>query len=219
MRRSGAVHAQTLDHLRKQLREKFPAAHTMRASTVTDPPAPLVPRSPVSFPKGGITEVIPARFKAGLSLLVAAMLEEEPQASSVPELALIDGRDQFDPASFSPDHCARLLWLRCQTPQQSILAADLILRDGNLPRVVLDLLAFSPAELKDIPSSAWQRLKRWIESSAASFVTLSPYPLIPCATLRLSMQSVFTLEHFAQTRSELIQQLKITTLLQRKSAF
>lgn len=213
------MHAQTLDQLRKQLREKFPGAHSPRGNTTAAPLAGPLALSPRAFPKGAITEVVPARFRTGLSLLMAAMLEEEPGASSVPELALIDGRDQFDPTSFSPDHCAKLLWLRCQNPQQSIHAADLILRDGNLPRVVLDLLAFSPAELRDIPNSTWQRLKRWIESSAASLVTLSPYPLVPCATLRLSMQSIFSLDHFTQTRGELIQQLKITPLLQRQSAF
>lgn len=175
--------------------------------------------STASFPKGAITEVIPASRRAGLSLFVAAMLGQEPAASSIPELALIDGRDQFDPASFSPDDCAKLLWIRCRTPQESIQSADLILRDGNLPRVLLDLLAFSPAELREIPSSAWQRLKRWMESSSASLIALTPHPLVPCATLRLSMHSGFTLDHFVHTREELIQQLRTTPLLQRKQAF
>lgn len=213
------MHAPTLDHLRKQLREKFPGAHPPRGLPSAEAPATLDLRSPASFPKAAITEITPARRGAGLSLLVAAMLEQEPAASSIPELALIDGRDQFDPASFSADDCAKLLWIRCRSPLQSIQAADLILRDGNLPRVVLDLLAFSPDELREIPSSAWQRLKRWIETSSSSLICLSPHALVPCATLRLSLHSGFSLEHFAHTRGELIQQLKTTPLLQRRQAF
>jgi len=213
------VTAPTLDQLRRQLREKFPGAHPARGLRNVEPPAAFDFLSPASFPRGAITEVIPASRRAGLSLFVAAMLGQEPAASSLPELALIDGRDQFDPGSFSPDDCAKLLWIRCRSPQESIRATDLILRDGNLPRVLLDLLAFSPAELREIPGSAWQRLKRWIESSSASLICLTPYALISCATLRLSMHSGFTLEHFVHTREELIQQLRTTPLLQRKQAF
>lgn len=175
-------------------------------------------RNPASFPSGGITEIIPAHPAAGLSLLVASLLEHEAADLTIPELALIDGRDNFDPGSFSSNECSRLLWIRCMTPEQSLKAADLILRDGNLPRVVIDLLAFPMRELKKIPSSAWHRLKQLIEMNALSVITFCPYALIPCARLRLSMSSGFTLDHMLLSRKELILQLRSTAVLERKSA-
>jgi hypothetical protein len=217
---STAVPNPTLATLQQQLREKFPRARHGLAPTPADSATPDFDLlNPASFPRGGITEIVPAHPAAGLSLVVAAMLEHEPAPSSVPELALIDGRDNFDPASFPPEDCAKLLWIRCQTPEQSIKAADLILRDGNLPRVVIDLLAFSLTELRTaIPDSVWHRLKQLIEINDLSVICLSPRPLVPCACMRLSMHSGFGLGHLASDRTELIRQLRGTPVLQRKRA-
>ena len=187
------------------------------ASAVAKPGFDL--RDPSTFPCGGITEIIPAHPAAGLSLFVASLLEHEAADSTIPELALIDGRDTFDPGSFSSNECSRLLWIRCKTPEQSVKAADLILRDGNLPRVLIDLLAFPMGELRKIPSSAWHRLKQLIETNDSSVITFCPQALVPCTLLRLSMSSGFTLDHLILSREELVQQLRATSVLQRKSAF
>jgi len=213
-----AVPNQTLANLQRHLREKFPLARHGLAPTSTESAPDFDLHHPATFPCGGITEIIPAHPSAGLSLFFASILEQEPSPSAVPELALIDGRDSFDPASFCQRDCAKLLWIRCQSPQQSIQAADLILRDGNLPRVVIDLLAFPSAELRQIPSSSWHRLKQLIETNHLSIIALSPQALVPCARLRLSMRFCFTLDHLVFSRKELFQQLQATTLLQRKQA-
>lgn len=207
-----------LSKLQRQLQEKFPGAARALALEAPEIAPEFDLRNPASFPRGGITEIVPAHPAAGLALVVASLLEHETAGSTVPELALIDGRDSFDPGSFSSNECSKLLWIRCQNPQQSVKAADLILRDGNLPRVVIDLLAFPMSELRKIPSSAWHRLKQLIETNALSVITMSPYPLVPCARLRLSMSSGFRLDHLASSRQELIQQLQASTVLERKMA-
>ncbi len=205
-------------HLQRQLRERFPMArHGLVPSQHAAAPE-FDLHNPASFPVGGITEIIPASPASGLSLFLAALLEDAPENRSIPELALIDGRDSFDPFSFSSQNCAKLLWIRCQTPEQSIKAADLILRDGNLPRVILDLLAFPVPELRRIPNSTWHRLKQSIEANHCSFIGLTSQALIPCARLRLSMNSQFHLDHLAQSRGEAIQQLQVASILQRKWA-
>ncbi len=173
---------------------------------------------PSTFPRGGITEIIPSHPSAGLTLIIASILEHEPAHSSIPELALIDGRSTFDPASFSSDACSKLLWIRCQTPEQSIKAADLILRDGNLPRVIIDLLGFPSPTLHKIPDSSWHRLNRMIQTNDLSLIALSRWPLIPCARLRLSVQSCFKLHHLTSSRSELIQLLRTSPILRHKIA-
>jgi hypothetical protein len=133
----------------------------------------------------------------------------------MPSLVLIDGRGQFDPCSIPPKDCSKLLWVRCSNCSESLKAADLILRDGNLPRVILDLLGFTSRELTEIPASIWYRFKQPIETSCASFIALTPRRLIPCATLRLSLLSRFTLAHFEQSREQLIGQLEVTPVLLR----
>jgi hypothetical protein len=205
-------------NLQRQLREKFPMARHGLSLEPAEPRPEFDLRNPASFPRGGITEIVPAHPAAGLALLVASLLEHETADCSLPELALIDGRDSFDPGSFSSNECSKLLWIRCNHPEQSIKAADLILRDGNLPRVLIDLLAFPMTELRKIPHSAWRRLKQSIESNDLAVLTMCPYPLVPCARLRLSMHSGFQLEHLTFSRQELIQKLQATAVLERKSA-
>ena len=208
----------TLANLQRHLREKFPLARHGLAPVQDDPIPDCDLRNPATFPRGGITEIVPAHPASGLALVVASLLEHELPNSALPELALIDGRDTFDPGSFSSHDCSKLLWIRCQTPEQAVKAADLILRDGNLPRVVIDLLAFPLSELGRIPSSSWHRLKKLIETHDLSLIALSPRPLVPCACLRLSLHSGFTLEHFGFSRDELLQRLQTTPVLQRKRA-
>ena len=209
----------TLAKLQQQLREKFPTARHGLSPTASDARRPDFDlRNPDPFPRGGITEIVPTHPAAGLSLVVASIMAHESAHTPVPELALIDGRDQFDPASFSAEDCSKLLWLRCQTPEQAIRAADLILRDGNLPRVVLDLFAFSSSELGKIPNSSWHRIKQSIELNNSSLIALTPRALIPCALIRLSLSSHFALDQLSSTRPELIEQLQTIPVLLRKCA-
>ena len=48
---------------------------------------------------------------------------------------------------------SRLLWVRCRGAAEAMKAADLILRDGNLPLVLLDLAGNPPAQFWDIPAT------------------------------------------------------------------
>jgi hypothetical protein len=178
----------------------------------------LNPCQPSTFPKGGITEIVPTHPAAGLPLLLASLLHHEPPDQSPPTLALIDGADSFDPASFPPEDCAKLLWIRCQNPEQTLKAADLILRDGNVPRVVIDLLSLPTHEVRKIPGSAWQRLNRLIESNDSIAIVFHRYPLIPCARLRLLVTSRFGLDQFERSRTDLLQQVQVRLDLQRKQA-
>ena len=208
----------TIQQLRQQLRDRFPQAHCGAAIPESPtPPPPIFPNT-ACFPKGGISEISPVGPAPGIGLILASLLEQEPPPCSIPELALIDGKDQFDPRSFAPDLCARLLWVRCLSPEQSLKAADLLLRDGNLPRIVLDLLGYSSREIATIHPAAWRRLKQWIESSASTLITLTPRPIIPCATARFDLRSRIHLEHLNQPRHEQVRQLQVTSTLHQRIA-
>ncbi len=205
----------TLANLQRQLREKFPLARHGPAALIRTSRTDFELSDPETFPSGGITEVIPSHPAASLSLVIASLLAREPAASPMPQLALIDGCDCFDPASFSPDDCSKLLWIRCRNPQQTLNAADLILRDGNLPRIIIDFLSFSIAELRQIPLGSWHRIKRLVESNDLSVIALCPQTLIPCVRLRLAADSNFTLGHFTGSRENLFRQFRVRPLLQR----
>lgn len=210
---------ETVIALRKQLREKFPAAHRREPAPEAPPPpggdenpdaAPLAPaellRDPSRFPVGGISEISPAHPACGLSLLVAALLSgaDDAPAAAAPGLVLIDARDRFDPASFDPASCARLLWLRCRDTDEALKAADLLLRDGNLPHILLDLAALPPREIRRIPAAAWHRLRQLAESTASALLVLTPAPMIPGTALRLTLEREFDLRDLQRSRDELM---------------
>ena len=196
----------TLQDLRRHLRERFPEAHLAK------PPPPAVSASPrlPAFPTGALSELSPAGPASGLSLVLAELLAEpddtpnsqSPIPNSQP-LALIDGRDSFDPASYGSPSCSRLLWIRCRHAGESLRCTDLLLRDGNLPRLVLDLQLTPLEELRKIPTSSWYRLRNLARQSGSTLLIFTPTPFIPCAALQLTFDSRFSLHDLEDAREEL----------------
>lgn len=191
--------------LRKLLAERFPQEPL--------PPADqLVTGVPVfdqalrgGLTKGAITELSSAA-SAGSATLIAALLQRASRERYF--LALIDGRDSFDPES-SATALRNLLWIRCRKTSEAMQAADLLLRDGNFPLVILDL-ALNPAlELRKIPSSNWYRLQRLIEPAPTAFLVLTPQSMISSAQWKLTLENRWTLPQLEVETAELLRQLKI----------
>jgi hypothetical protein len=202
------VTATPLQEIRRQLREKFPAAHGF--APVPEPVAEVAknPFETATFPAGAISEIVPAAEGGGLSLWIAGLLADPEEADGFPKFVLIDGGDAFDPASFTAAACSQLLWVRCAKVQEALKAADLLVRDGNVPFVMLDLCSLPMKALRSIPSAAWWRFKQLAEKTASRLVVLSPSPLVPCASLRLSLSTHLTLADFDLPRHELLQRVE-----------
>ena len=101
------------------------------------------------LPKGAITELISPRVSAGSASLIHALLEAAHRNRYF--VALIDGRDSFDPSASGGLGNAwlhSLLWVRCTKTLDAIKAADLLLRDGNFPLVIVDLVLNPPAKIE-----------------------------------------------------------------------
>lgn len=130
-------------------------------------------------------------------------------------MALIDGSDGFSPEMIERSALAKFLWLRCHSAAEAMQCADLLLRDGNLPLVFLDLRGNAPGELRKIASQSWYRLQRMIEPTAIAFLALTPFPLIPCADARLRLQGQFTLEAL-EDEAELWRSLELHVLRNRR---
>jgi hypothetical protein len=90
---------------------------------------------------------------------------------------------------------SHLLWIRCQNAGEAIKATDLVLRDGNLPVVLLDLALNPDAQLRKIPAPTWYRFQRIVEESAATFIVFTPRAMISPAQVRVTLRSRFALEH------------------------
>ncbi len=196
--------ARVIDELRSHLREKFPRACGMQP-VLMDDPAPGPGLEPAAFPPGAVSEVV----GSGIGLLVAGLLAEPEGIPPLPEFVLIDGSDSFDPESFTAGVCSRLLWVRCQGIRQLLGAADLAVRDGNLPFVLLDTCGIPPRELRAMPASSWWRLKLAAEATNCRVVVMTAAPLVPCAAVRFSLTARLTLADFSRPRGELVSRLRV----------
>jgi hypothetical protein len=177
--------------------------------------------------KGAITEAISPQLSAGSASLISALLQagrgtavpavgqagilparegssgETPSSltdkMSVPRpIALIDGRDSFDPGPLSNSCLRHLLWVRCRKVLEAIKAADLLLRDGNFPLVIADLVLNAPDELRKIPQTSWYRLQRLVEPTSTAFLVLSRRSMVSSAQLKIVLENAWTLQTFEQ---------------------
>lgn len=184
-----------------QLRELLAArglatASTGRETFIAGWPA-LDSAAGEALPKGGITELHCPQH--GGALAVAQLLQAAQRRRHF--LALIDGADGFDLASVEPAALTRLLWVRCRSAAEAVKAADLVLRDGNLPFVVFNLRGCADAER--VPSQAWYRLQRIVEQSGVTLLVLTPRPLVPSARVRVTLRWRFTLADLDRDLDEL----------------
>jgi hypothetical protein len=210
------VTATTLEDLRKQLREKFPAAHALAVVPKTAK-AIESPFAIETFPAGAISELLPCTDGGGLALWLAGVLGQPEEICHLPEFALVDGRDHFDPLSHTTTACSQLLWVRCRHLREALKATDLLVRDGNIPFIMLDLCGLPAASLQSIPASAWWRLKQGCEAVACRLVVLTAIPLVPCASLRLSLTCRISLEDFDRPRPEVLRDLSAAPDLLRRT--
>ncbi len=108
--------------------------------------------------------------------------------------------------------------MRCPEAAQAIKAADLLVRDGNLPLLILDL-QFAPAQqLRRIPASTWYRFQRILEEKkTTTLIAFTPKPMIEAATLRLQLGTArpLTLRAMRMRRADLVRELQITSCKQR----
>ena len=157
------------------------------------------------LPKSVITELSSSNVSAGTALLICALLERAHRDGYF--LGLIDGRDSFDPQSLGQARLHNLLWVRCMKAFDAVKAADLLLRDGNFPLVILDLVLNVPEELRKIPQTTWYRLQRLVEVAPTAFLVLTRASILSSAQLKLSLENAWTLADLEQ--DDLAPRLKI----------
>jgi hypothetical protein len=156
--------------------------------------------SSTAVPAVGQAGILPAigRTRCGERVMEDSPGETLSFSTAYPSLpgpiALIDGRDSFDPQSCGNFSLRHLLWVRCTKASAAVKAADLLLRDGNFPLVIVDLVLNAPDELRKIPHTSWYRLQRLVESISTACLVLTRQNLVSSAQLKIVLENSWTLE-------------------------
>src|SRR6266704_1454149 len=178
--------------LRKALSERFPQRPAPAASVLTTGLSFLDQTCGGGLPRSAITELITPRASAGSASLVRALLRSAQRDRHF--IALIDGSDSFDPGSSDNSALRHLLWIRCRKASDVIKAADLLLRDGNFPLVIVDLVLNTAQELRKIPQTGWYRLQRLVEAVPTACLVINRQSLVSSAQLKIVLENSWTLE-------------------------
>lgn len=160
--------------------------------------------------RGHLSEFVGAQPGCGTALLVRSLGEQAARVGQ--RLALIDGRDSFDPASCPAGVLPQILWVRCVETRTALKAGELVVRDGNLPVIVLDLFLNPEAELRRIQPAVWYRYQRLVELASAIFVVLTPHPLVAGVRERWRMDVQFDLEALSEPIAALMARVRVSPL-------
>ena len=178
--------------LRNLLAIRFPQAPMLAGTSLVTGLACFDQPIGGGLPKGAITELISPRGSAGSASLIHALIHGAYRDKYF--VALIDGRDSFDACALATSILRQLLWVRCTNALEAVKAADLLLRDGNFPFVIVDLILNSPEELRKIPQTTWYRLQRLVESVPTACLVLTRYEMVSSAQLKLVLENSWNLE-------------------------
>jgi hypothetical protein len=195
----------TLDSLRHLLAERFPAA-PRPAGHRWATGVPAIDTVTGGLPRGAVTEVVCSTPSCGGHLLFARLLADARATRQ--RVALVEAADGFDPDSFDPDATAHLLWVRADSVDRALQATDLLLRDANVPLVLLDLRDTPEAARRRVPTTLWYRLQRAAAPHDVSLLVETPRSLVPCASLRVELHRPHAFEALVRERDRLARELQ-----------
>ena len=170
--------------IRELLRDRFPEAHTSQSvegANALLSGIGVLDRLEVAG--GGMTEAVSEVPGRGACLLLGEVIREAGVQRR--PVVLIDACDTFDPQSLPLSGCQSLLWIRCQSAQNAVKAADLLLRDGNLTLILMDLERCPLQDLRRIPASSWHRMRMLTEKASSLCLAFTPVKIIPRAATRI----------------------------------
>jgi hypothetical protein len=160
-------------------------------------------REAVGIPRGVLTEVHGSAGSVSLFVLGELLRDERIFAG------LVDAADALEAGEFPSRVLRRMLWVRCRGAVKAVQAADLLLRDGNLPLVFLDLRGVAPDGLAKVPASTWHRFQKLLEGNPLSLAVCTDRPCIAPARVRIEVQGSWVLRDLVRPRVELMERLRV----------
>jgi len=213
LRAVGAEDRVSLDDLRTLLRIRFPGSAPPSASALQEQADEVeggggrVLRSGVAewdeacsgLRLGEVSEVCGGLGGAGL--VMDSLLHSGAQAGWMG--AWVDAGDALEVADWPSSWMKNMLWVRCRQPFAALKAADLLLRDGNLSWVVLDLQGVPASALRRISAQHWHRFHRLVKHHGNALLVLTPVPMVEGARVRVSTRQSWSLEELTLPRAQL----------------
>lgn len=204
-----SVLADVLTDLRSLLCARFPDSRTLVPKTDSDAAEPSHPKSKTlptgignwdasagGLRLGEVTEV--CGTLGGTALLMDRLMAASKTAGWLG--AWVDAGDSLEVEDWDPAALKRMVWMRCKDPLMAMKGADLLLRDGNLSWVTLDLQAVAESALRRISGQHWHRFHRLVEHRGNALVVLTPAPMVEGAKVRVLSRELQTLASLHQPR-------------------
>jgi hypothetical protein len=159
------------------------------------------------LPIGRLTELVVEKLGCGGQSVLAQLLRTTRVSRQ--RVALVDAADSFAPEAFSAAALRHLVWVRCANLEQTLAAADLLVRDANYAVVVLDLCGCAERVLRRTPATLWHRLHRAAQGGGAVLVK-TELPLVPAVPWRLVLREPLPLgEQRLRPQAELVGELEV----------
>ncbi len=201
------------------LSERFPEAHVRRRHPTGVLPTGVPALDDLldgGLPKGEVTELVGEGPGSGSAQVIHALLAQATADGRF--LALVDASDSFDVDAPAAEALTHLLWVRCGGVDESLKAADILLRDRNIPLVVLDLKLAPAVPLRKIASSVWHRFKRLAEHTGVSVLVVTPFPMVGAVAVRVESRAELSLASLSSHPSEVIAGLRFELLRAAETA-
>ncbi|MFZ9855307.1 MAG: hypothetical protein ACO3I0_09340 [Limisphaerales bacterium] len=183
--------ASNIVDLRKLLAERFGQAVRPRRTIMPEAVPTGIPMLDSllegGWPKGGLSELVGLGVGSGVVQVLHAWIRQTAREGQF--LVLVDAGDSLDVDALEPRVLARVLWVRGRSADEALRSADLLLRDRNFPRVVIDLKPCSTKALGRISSSIWHRFRRLTEQHGTTVVVMTPQPLVSGASCRVQVSA------------------------------
>ncbi len=142
--------------------------------------------------EGECHEFVEAAPGLGGQMLVHALLQGSRREARF--LALVEAGNAFDPQSAAPEELEALLWVRCTRAREGLLATDILVRDENIPLVLLDLREAPEGDFSGLRDRLWRRVILAARGSGCTLAVLTPRPCVPACRQRVRLRERFSLD-------------------------
>lgn len=133
-------------------------------------------------------------------------------------IGVVEAGRSFDFHSVRGEGWEKVVVVCARDAEQAVKAADLLVRDGNVPLVLLDLQTAPRRALGRVPASTWHRFQRLVKASGTALVVLTLQPMVEAARVRITLRGRWSLAAMKRPRRELSEELDVQVFRRGRGA-